>query len=69
MFCGAVGAGNSLLLLLGNSVESKGMISVSQLLFAAIRSTLVSVSVSFQDKAKMFAAFLWEGSAAATPML
>lgn len=57
MFCGAVGAGNSLLLLLGDSVESKGRISVPQLFFAATRSDSVSVSVFFQDKAKMFAAF------------
>jgi len=33
MLCGAVGAGDSLLLLLGDSVESKGRISVPRLLF------------------------------------
>ena len=33
MFRGAVGVGNSLLLLLGNNVESKGRIAFTRLLF------------------------------------
>lgn len=47
MLCCAVGAGDSLLLLLGDSVESKGRISFPRLLFC------VRVEVFFQDKAKM----------------
>lgn len=47
MLCRAVGAGDSLLLLLGDSVESKGRISFPRLLFC------VRVEVFFQDKAKM----------------
>lgn len=38
MFCGAVGAGDSLLLLLGDSDESKGRISVPRLLFLSGRT-------------------------------
>lgn len=52
MFRGAVGAGDSLLLLLGDSNESKGRISVPRLLFFSFGFS-VSVDVFFQDKAKM----------------
>lgn len=47
VLCCAVGAGDSLLLLLGDSVESKGRVSFPRLLFC------VRVEVFFQDKAKM----------------
>lgn len=54
MFCRAVGSGDSLLLLLGNSDESKGRFPVPRLLFLDTRFVFgVRVDVFFQDKAKM----------------
>lgn len=40
MFCGAVGAGDSLLLLLGDSVESKGRIPRSSTAFSGYTERL-----------------------------
>lgn len=54
MLCRAVGAGDSLLLLLGDSVESKGRVSVLGCAFSGYTVCLrVRVDVFFQDKAKM----------------
>ena len=54
VFCGAVGAGDSLLLLLGDSAESKGRFPVFlDCLSPATRSgPRLRADVSFQDKAK-----------------
>lgn len=59
MFCGAVGAGNSLLLLLGDSAESKGKVSVPRLLFLATRSVSGSVRRFSSRTKRRWSGVIW----------